>query len=138
MDPSSPNVKGAIACAAFDKRALERGGVVSVPCVDARYDRILDIDGRLFRVQVKYSDRESSRSEGAIHVDLASYGGGRVRHESYDRSEVDAVVVYLPRADLLCWLGPEVFENRSTVTLRTAPPRNGQRAGVRFAPDYAW
>jgi hypothetical protein len=138
MDPLSPNAKGAIACAAFDKRALEKGGIVSIPCVEARYDRVLDLDGKLFRVQVKYSDRESTHSAGSIHVDLASYGGGRVRHGSYDRSEVDAVVVYLPRADVLCWLGPDVFEDRSTVILRTAPTRNGQTAGVRFASDYEW
>lgn len=136
--PLSSNAKGAIACAAFDKRALEKGGVVSVPVVDARYDRILDLDGRLVRVQVKYCDRTSSHSEGSVHVDLASYGGGRIRHGSYTGSEVDAVVVYLPREDALCWLVPEVFEGRSTLTLRTAPARNGQSAGVHLVSDYAW
>ncbi len=53
------DAKGALACLAFDRRAVEKGGVASVPVIDVRYDRILDWEGRLYRVQVKYSDRSS-------------------------------------------------------------------------------
>ena len=134
----STNAKGAIACAVFDKRAVERGGIVSVPSLDARYDRILDLAGQLFRVQAKYCDRVSSRSQGAFHVDLASYGSGRLLSNSYSSSDVDAVVVYLPSVDALCWLSPDDFEGKSTLTLRIAPPKNGQRAGVRLYTDYLW
>lgn len=138
VSPLSTNAKGAIACAAFDKCAFERGGVVSIPISDARYDRILDLDGRLYRIQVKYCDRSSSRSHGAFHVDLASYGSGRLLSNSYSSADVDAIVVYLPSVDALCWLDPDDFHGKSTLTLRTAPPKNGQRAGVRLYTDYLW
>ena len=136
--PLSTSAKGALACAAFDKRALEKGGIVSVSLVETRYDRLLDLDGRLYRVQVKYSSRTSSHAEGSVIVHLASYAGGAVTAPSYDPADVDAVVVYLPALDALFWLDPQDFEGRSSVTLRLAPPKNGQRAGVRLASDYLW
>ena len=136
--PLSSNAKGAIACAVFDKLALERGGIVSIPALDARYDRIMDMQGQLYRVQVKYCDRAVSGCTGSVLVDLASYGSGRLLSNSYSSADVDAIVVYLPSVDALCWLDPDDFHGKSTLTLRTAPPKNGQRAGVRLYTDYLW
>lgn len=134
----SSNAKGALACAAFDKRAIERGGIVSIPAMDARYDRILDLDGRLYRIQIKYCDRSTFRSGGAVLVDLASYGHGRQLSSGYSDAEVDAIVVYVPRVHALCWLDPGTFSGKSALTLRLSPPKNGQRAGVRMYTDYLW
>ena len=51
--------KGALACLAFDRRAIEKGAVVSVPMLEARYDRVLDWNGRLYRVQIRVCDSGS-------------------------------------------------------------------------------
>jgi hypothetical protein len=123
---------------AFDRRAIEKGGVASVPVIEARYDRILDWRGRLYRVQVKYSDRSSSKSENAVAVHLQSFRHRRCTSQGYSRAEVDAVVAFIPQVDALCWFEPEDFEDRTTLTIRLAPPKNGQRKRIRFYEDYLW
>jgi hypothetical protein len=132
------DAKGAVACLAFDRRAIEKGGVVSVPVVEARYDRILDWAGRLYRVQVKYCNRGSSKSANAVAVHLQSFRHRRCTSQGYSKDEVDAVVAFIPQVNALCWFGPEDFEGLTTLTLRLAPPKNGQRKGIRLYEDYAW
>ncbi|MEM7789387.1 MAG: group I intron-associated PD-(D/E)XK endonuclease, partial [Bacteroidota bacterium] len=99
---------------------------------------VLDLDGKVYRVQVKYCDRLSSRSSGSILVDLASYGSGRQLSAGYDGCEVDTVVVYLPSVNALCWFDPADYEGKSTLTLRLTPPKNRQRHGIRLYSDYVW
>ena len=132
------DAKGVLACLAFDRRAIERGGVTSAPAVDVRYDRVLDWRGRLYRVQVKYCDRESSDSENAVTVHLQSYRHGRLTASAYTGGEVDAVVAFLPRVEALCWFEPDDFLGRTALTVRLAPPKNGQVAGVRLYEDFLW
>lgn len=79
--------KGALACARLDQRALEKGAVTSIPIADVRYGRVVDWNGRLYRVQ----------------VDLRSVGHRGVSSNGCTSAEVDAVVVYIPRVYALCW-----------------------------------
>ena len=134
----TPTVKGALACAKLDQRAIEKGAVVSIPAWDARYDRVVDWEGRLYRVQVKYCDRNSSNSDNAIAVHLQSYGHSRLTSGGYGAHEVDAVAVYIPRVDALCWFEPAEFDGKTALVVRLAPPKNGQVAGVRLYEDYLW
>ncbi|MEM6327601.1 MAG: group I intron-associated PD-(D/E)XK endonuclease [Bacteroidota bacterium] len=130
--------KGAFACARLDQRALEKGAVTSIPIAEVRYDRVVDWDGRLYRVQVKYTDADASHSANAVQVSLQSSGHGGLSSSSYHAGEIDAVVVYIARADILCWFEPRDFEGKTALTLRLAPPKNGQRKGIRMAADYVW
>ena len=130
--------KGALACAKLDQRALEKGAVASIPITDVRYDRVVDWDGRLYRVQVKYADCAAAHSADAVQVNLRSTGHAGVSSNGYTADEVDAVVVYIPRVDAVCWFEPDNFEGRSALTVRLAPPKNGQRKGIRFYADYLW
>jgi hypothetical protein len=132
------DAKGALACLAFDRRAIEKGGVVSVPVLEARYDRILDWEGRLHRVQIKYCDRSSSRSANAVSVHLQSFRHRRCTSAGYSGDEVDAVVAFIPQVDALCWFGPEDFEGLTALTLRLAPAQNGQQKGIRLYERYLW
>ena len=130
--------KGALACAKLDQRALEKGALTSIPIADARYDRVVDWEGRLYRVQVKYTDCPAPSSANAVQVNLRSVGHGGLSGNGYSIDEVDAVVVYIAQADALCWFGPEVFEGRSALTIRLAPPKNGQQQGIRYYGDFLW
>ena len=56
--------KGCLAVAKVDMRATEKGIISSEPRVPCRYDRILDINGELKRVQIKYAGQSSTRSDG--------------------------------------------------------------------------
>ncbi len=55
---------------------------------------------------------------------------------SRSTSEIDGIAAYAPATDT-CYLVPiHEIEGRSTISLRLAPTRNMQAAGIRWAADY--
>lgn len=111
---------------------VEQGCIVSIPYGDnSKYDFIADIDGKLFKIQVKTS---SFKDENAIsfscrttHVNCKG-----VKNERYSPNEVDFFATYWKNQ---CYLVP-VKECSVTKTLRFAPPKSGQLKGITFAKDY--
>lgn len=129
--------KGEIALLHVLLRAAERGAVASRPVREgSRYDPVIDENGRLSRAQVKYGG--ASRRAGSVVVELKKHSGGYRRHlYSYRRDELDALVVYMPSVGVV-WLPPTLWVDRTSVTRRLAPARNGQATGCTFAADYLW
>jgi PD-(D/E)XK endonuclease len=115
-----------------------RGCRISVPFgEDCDYDLIADYEGRLHRVQVKYT-----RSDGQVIVVRClsnSLTNGRVRaRKRYTPSTVDWIAIY-DRTTERCYYCPSKelgAEGRSILHLRLQPARNGQRRGVREAEAY--
>lgn len=132
------NRKGQIAVSKAQVRAIELGYAPAIPVMDCRYDLVLDDGDKLWRVQVKSSNRIVSHSKGSIAVNLSYETRKRRTVLTYKRSEVDALVVYLPIIDRLCWFPPEVFVNKTALTVRIDPPLNGQSAGIIMASKYFW
>ena len=131
--------KGQIAVLKMQERALEKDWDVCFPTVERRYDAILVSKcGQCFRIQTKYVDVHANGSDGAIHIDFRKQTWNNGHTKTYSKSEVDAIIAYIPQAKQLVWLGPKVFHRKSSVTLRYQPPRNNQRRGVRMVSDYAW
>ena len=132
--------KGEIAVHRAIIRSLELGQTPLRPCVEgARYDLVVDrgSDG-LARVQVKYCDHRP-RCRDAYELSLTRHSGGRKRRTyRYLQHEIDAIVALLASHDMLVWVPARSLEGRSSITLRTAPARNGQRARLQMASDYAW
>ncbi len=116
---------------------IDRGCRISIPFgEDCDYDLIADFDGRLHRVQVKYT-----RSDGEIVLVRCrshSLTNGRVRVvKRYTSEMVDWIAVYDSTTERCYYLSSsELGEGRSTLTLRLQPARNGQRLGIRPAIDY--
>jgi hypothetical protein len=96
MSTLSTEQKGQIALAKVLMEAAKKRAVVSIPTTQARYDLILDYEGRLYRVQVKYANGKSQNSQGAIRCDL------RKRTKCYRADEVDVMMVYIPQIDKIC------------------------------------
>jgi PD-(D/E)XK nuclease superfamily protein len=98
---------------------IRRGHRVAFPYgEDVDFDLVLCRGRILERVQVKHA-----RSRGgvvAVKCRSHSLTGGRVRRTKH----------YTPPA-------AELGGGRSELHLRLVPPRNGQRAGIRWADDYA-
>jgi len=138
MKVSKTSIKGEIACCVFDKRALELGYVVSKPSVDCDYDRIIDVDGKLIRVQIKYSDHAPSCGTGAVVVDTSRTGNDRKRNTPYSVDDIDAVVAYIPQVDKLCWFDAGMWQGRRRLSLRIVPPKNNQTKGINFYKDFIW
>lgn len=139
------NTKGEIAKLKVELRAAEKGWISSRTIEGARYDLVLDDGSKLFKVQVKWTSVVSAHSSGAVQVSLRQNNGDdrnliyrRRKTRTYNRDEVDAVVVYISQIDKLCWFDPEVFENKDVLNIRYEPTKNGQIKNVMFAENYFW
>jgi hypothetical protein len=121
-----------------EARALELGVVYCRPSVEGlRYDCVLDIEGKLYRAQIKYCDCKSVNASGALQLRLRSQEGqGAAR--CYTADEVDALLVYLPCVDRVCFFPQEVFCGRTGLSIRLEPSRNGQSKGCVPAEKFFW
>ena len=111
---------------------VEQGYGVSVPYGDCYpYDFIADIDGHLFKIQVKTS---SVKDENAIKFSCRSIhvNCSGIKNVRYKSNDVDYFATYWEGQ---CYLIP--FNECSVEkTLRFAPPKSGQLKGITFAADY--
>ena len=130
--------KAEIAMMKVGMRALQLGAFVSKPIFEgARYDYIIERDGKLYRVQVKYADGKNKTADGVVIVNLRKQIKKNKNHP-YDESEVDALVVYMPKIDKVCWFEPEVFCGKQGLYIRIAPTKSGRVKGCLAAKDYLW
>src|SRR5205814_519178 len=119
-------------------RARELGAICSKPIFEGgRYDYMIDTGGKLYRVQVKYADGKPYRTTDAVYVNLRKQIKKDKNHP-YDESEIDALVVYVPKLDKVCWFGPEIFSGKQGLHIRLAPTKSGRVKGCVAAEDYLW
>lgn len=114
------------------------GITVAFPFGDnARYDMIIDIDGELKKVQVKYSD--SSSDNDSFNCRCVS-SKNHTTNKTLDKytNDVDYFVFYLAEIDVCCIVPIEVIGNRTVFTLRNSIPKNNQVKGVNFIKDYTF
>jgi PD-(D/E)XK nuclease superfamily protein len=114
-----------------------KGYKIAIPFgEDWDYDLIIDRDGKLERVQVKYA--ESDASVLTVRCRSASLTNGKVRQvKKYTAAIIDWLGVYDRTTDR-CYYVPaaKLGNGRSLIHLRLTPTLNGQRLGVNFAEDY--
>lgn len=116
----------------------DRGRRISIPFgEDCDYDLIADYEGRLHRVQVKYT-----RSDGKVVVIRCrshSLTNGKVRATKlYTSKMVDWIAVYDATSDRCFYCPSRELGNagRNLLHLRLKPARNNQRVGIREASAY--
>ena len=130
--------KAEIAMMKVGIRALQLGAFVSKPIFEgARYDYIIERDGKLYRAQVKYVDGKNKTADGVVVVNLRK----QIKKDKncpYNESEVDALVVYMPKIEKVCWFGQEVFCGKQSLSIRISPTKNGQIKGCLAAEEYLW
>jgi hypothetical protein len=131
------NVKGQIAISKAELRAIELGYIPSKPIFDTRYDLILDNHQKLIKVQIKYADGKMSNSEGAVMVKLG-YQDRKKNIYTYQKEEIDALIVYLPKINKLCYFPCEVFVGKEKIHVRYLKPKNNQIKGILYAEKYYW
>lgn len=132
-------IKGAIAFSKAEIRALSKGYIISKPSTDCcRYDMIIDDGVNLIRIQVKYAGSKNSKSTGNAFVNLRKeYKNGK-RKDGYTKKEVDAIVVYIPQIDEVCYFPIEMVEEKTTLTIRYEKAKNNQVKNVINAKDFIW
>jgi hypothetical protein len=104
---------------------------------DSDYDLIADFEGRLHRVQVKYT-----ASDGRVIVVRCrshSLTKGKIRRTKfYTAAMVDWIVVFDATTER-CYYVPSWMlgaEGLSDLRLRLTPAKNGQSLRIRLAEDY--
>lgn len=107
---------------------------ISIPFGDnLKYDFIADIDGQLFKIQVKTSSIKNGSDDAicfscrSTHVNCTG-----VKNVRYKANEIDYFATYWNNQ---CYLVP-IAECSTEKTLRFTPPKNGQTKGITFAIDY--
>jgi hypothetical protein len=116
---------------------IDRGCRISIPFgEDCDYDLIADYEGRLHRVQVKYTQSDGHMI--LIRCRSHSLTKGKVRvTKLYTSKMVDWIAAYDRTSDR-CYYCPswELGDGRAELRLRLQPARNGQRIGIREANAY--
>jgi hypothetical protein len=115
-----------------------RGCKLSIPFgEDCDYDLIADFDGRLHRVQVKFSNWDGRVV--TVRTRSHSLTKGKIRRTKiYTSGTIDWIAVYDTTTDC-CYYAPSWMlgpDGRSDLTLRLTPARNGQLRLIRRAEDY--
>jgi len=132
MDIEHPKTKGIITEYKVISKLLELGYPVSKPVGDnLPYDIIIDIDGKLYTVQIK----------------TGRYDNGCIVFNAFSsRNNMSKVYVktYLGQVDyFITWYEKELFfmiavedSPHTTIRFRVEPTKNNQEAGVVWAKDY--
>jgi hypothetical protein len=129
------NHKGNVAELVIATELAKLGIPVMKPLTEhERYDLVVDLRGRLLRVQCKWA---------ALKGDVVSIHLSRSRRRShglvstpYLQDEIDLLAAYCGDLERCYVLPADRIAGMYTIHLRLAPPRNGQRAALNFASEY--
>lgn len=131
------NVKGQLAVSKAEIRAFELGYLPSRPLYDARYDLIIDDSKTLQRIQVKYANGHHKNTSGVVIVKL-EYEDRQKKAHTYQKEEVDALVVYIPKINKLCYFPPERFMGKRKLSIRLEKAKTNHKKRIIYAKDYFW
>lgn len=112
---------------------LKLGYLVSKPLVQSsRYDFIVDINHKLYKIQVKTGTlKEDSYIEFATSTSHTNTK--RTVNVSYSADDVD---YFATMYEGQCYLIPREICGKREQRLRLVPTKNGQTKGIVFAKDY--
>ena len=116
---------------------IRRGYKIAIPYgEDWDFDLIVCRDGRLERVQCKYS--ESNGVFITVQCRSHSLTNGKVKTTKYyTAAMIDWLAVYDPTSDRCYYIAAaELGEGMCEMTLRLRPTLNNQRRLVRLAENY--
>lgn len=105
-------------------------GQVSIPLGNnARYDCILDLNGKLIRIQIKTAKQvENDR----FKVPLANKPGGKGKRKQYTKENTDYIGTIIE--DEVYLIDPDF--GRSYITLSKFYPQNGLKQTVNLLSDF--
>lgn len=113
---------------------LEKGYIISKPILDnARYDMVVDYNGKFYRIQIKTSRWMSEEHEGFVFNCKSQHsvaGGNKIM--KYSPDEID---FFMTEFENEYYLIP-CDKARSEMKLRFKPTKNNQDNRAFFAKDY--
>jgi len=131
--------KGEIGCFKVGLACLEKGAEFCRPSVDsAKYDAIIDYEGKLYRAQIKYADAAANHSQGAVWVNFFNAKDKEKYKLDKYLDGVDSLLVYVPKIDAVLWFDAKDLKKKTSLHIRLKPPKNNQKKGITLAEDYVW
>lgn len=112
---------------------LEHGYIVSSPEIPCPYDFLLDIDGKIIKIQVKTCRLSKDESYLEFNTSSMTHNSKGYIRRHYTAKDVDYFATYYENE---CYLIP--FENcgNRAKRLRLIPTKNGQIKNITFAKDF--
>lgn len=119
-------------------RLYELGCSVSIPFGNSdKYDAIIDINDKLYKIQIKHSTGYADESGEIAYIEIrctwTSHNTQGYLRKQYSANEVDFFATFYNGE---CYLIP-LNECSNTKVLRIKPPKNGQKKGVCFLENYS-
>lgn len=113
---------------------LELGYQVSQPLVsDSRYDFIVDIKGKLLKIQVKTSKLGTEGDYFKFATSSSHTNTKGTINRSYKQDEIDYFATIY---DNECYIIPVQECGSREQRLRLKPTKNNQTVGIKFAKNY--
>lgn len=118
-------------------RLYELGCSVSIPFGNSdKYDAVIDVDDKLYKVQIKHSTPYFGSDEIVDYIKFKcrwqSHNTQGYSQQQYKANEVDLFATFY---DGECYLVPQ-SECTNEKVLRIRPPKNGQQKGISFLENY--
>lgn len=108
--------KSEIAVLKVELEANKKGFIVSYPRVPMRYDMLLDNGKKIYRVQVKYVNSYYVKNKRQYFL--------LSMPNSYNLKDIDLLLIYLPKNDVIISIPPERFINKKNVHISTNPHKS--------------
>ena len=113
---------------------LKLGILVSKPLVQSsRYDFIVDVGHRLYKIQVKTSSPKENNSYIQFATSTSHTNTQGTLNLTYSEDDVD---FFATMYENQCYLIPQNECGKRNQRLRLVPTQNGQTKGITFAKDY--
>lgn len=113
---------------------LNQGYQVCQPLVnDSRYDFVVDVQGKLYKIQVKTCHLGGENEYIEFATSSSHTNTQHTVNRSYNKNEIDYFATYY---NSQCYLVPVEQCGSRTQRLRLKPTRNGQVTNIMFAENY--
>lgn len=110
------------------------GYQVSIPFGDrARYDQIWDVNGKLFKIQVKTSSLSKDGSYLEVSCKSTNRVNGKIISKAYTQDEIDYISTF---HNGRCYIIPITEITGKSKILRIEPPKNSQNTNINWAEKY--
>ena len=112
---------------------LEHGFLVSIPDIPYQYDFLVDVKGKILKIQVKTGMVDTEKTGITIKLCSTTHNSNGYTRRNYSENDVDYFMTYYNGE---CYLIPFSECGVKEKKLRFIPPKNGQVKGISFAKDY--